>query len=153
MCRKLYCLSGCLYFVFLCCTEWKMCSFIRESAVLMPSGNLNSGRGRDTDDLKVRPLKVNRWYSAHVFCWTWVLKLYVHDLSQIVHLIQEAEKTRISTALGECDLVLCVYTPAFIWIASFIASLWCESQVHVYYKKLVDVLLRESECSLALILQ
>jgi hypothetical protein len=24
----------------------------------MPSGNLNSGRSRDTDDLKVRPLKV-----------------------------------------------------------------------------------------------
>jgi hypothetical protein len=58
MCRK-FCLSGCLYFIFLCCTEWKLCSFIRKPAVLMPSGNLNSGRSRDTDDLKVRPLKVN----------------------------------------------------------------------------------------------
>jgi hypothetical protein len=59
MCRKLYCLSGCLYFVFLCCTERKLCSFIRKPAILMPSGNLNSGRSRDTNDLKVRPLEVN----------------------------------------------------------------------------------------------
>jgi hypothetical protein len=36
-----------------------MCSFIRKSAVLMSSGNLNSGRSHDTDDLKIRPLKVN----------------------------------------------------------------------------------------------
>jgi hypothetical protein len=26
----------------------------------MPPGNLNSGRSRNTDDLKVRPLKVKR---------------------------------------------------------------------------------------------
>jgi hypothetical protein len=37
-----------------------MCSFIQKSAVLMPSGNLNSGPSRDSDDLKVRPLKVKR---------------------------------------------------------------------------------------------
>jgi hypothetical protein len=43
-----------------------MCSFIQKSAVLMPSGNLNSGRTHDTDDLKVCPLKVKHivWFQT-----------------------------------------------------------------------------------------
>jgi hypothetical protein len=62
----------------------------------MPSGNLNSGRSCDTDDLRVRPLKV-----ISLLCITNFLSLPSHHKDMTPNVSKDSGQTKTALNIGQ----------------------------------------------------